>query len=115
MKYLLAILLTGSVLAQGPVPITKTSTILEPATNAVLVLDIRTNRLAVVSMIDLVSTNIADAQAITVSGTSNSNQVRAAVIDLRRELIDSNQRTKDLAQELRELQRIVREIIKGTD
>lgn len=115
MKHLLALLLAGSVLAQGPVPITKTSTILEPSTNAVLVAAIRTNRLAVVETINLVTTNIADAQAIVVNNTSSTSQVRAAVIDLRREVIDANQRTKDLAQELRELQRIVREIIKGTD
>lgn len=47
--------------------------------------------------------NITDAQAITLSSTSTTAQVRSATIDLRRELIDTQQQVRDLAAIVRKM------------
>jgi hypothetical protein len=64
-------------------------------------LDLRAVRVAT-------ATNINQVQSIIITNGAPLSEVRAATIDLRRELIDAQQ-------QLQELRRIVRDMVKGTD
>jgi hypothetical protein len=85
------------------------------ATNRALRLALRDIRTSMVAVVDAVTTNITQCQSITVMSTSTTTQVRAAVIDLRRELIDANQTIKNMGQEIQNLRAIVRDMLRGKD
>jgi len=73
---------------------------------------LRTSKTNIAFRIDQISTNISDQQAIIVSATSSTAQVRSAVIDVRRELIDNSQADKQMAQELQFLRKMVMKLLR---